>query len=140
MDDQGSTWRPISGDLTRNINRNELEVMGRIWSVDAVGKNRSTSVFGHIVAVSESPLVEGLIYVGTDDGLIQVTEDGGQNWRSVETFPGVPDTSFVHDVEASLHDPNTVFAVLNNFKRGDFKPYVFKSTDRGVTWLSLIHI
>ena len=136
-DDQASTWRPISGDLTRNIDRNQLEVMGRIWSVDAVGKNRSTSEFGHIVSVSESPLVEGLIYVGTDDGLVQVTEDGGDNWRAVESFPGVPDTSFVHDVEASLHDPNTVFAVINNFKRGDFQPYVLKSTDRGVTWTSI---
>jgi len=133
-DDQASTWRPISGDLTRNIDRNQLEVMGRVWSVDAVGKNRSTSEYGHIVAVSESPLVEGLIYVGTDDGLVQVTEDGGQNWRAVESFPGVPDTSFVHDVEASLHDPNTVFAVINNFKRDDYHPYVLKSTDRGLTW------
>ena len=136
-DDMASTWRPISGDLTRNIDRNQLEVMGRIWSVDAVAKNRSTSVFGHIVSVSESPLVEGLIYVGTDDGLIQVTEDGGENWRAVETFPGVPDTSFVHDVEASLHDPNTVFAVINNFKRGDFSPYVLRSMDRGVTWTQI---
>ena len=80
-DDQGSSWRAISGDLSRNLDRNQLEVMGRVWSVDAVGKNRSTSSFGHIVAVSESPLVEGLIYVGTDDGLVQVTEDGGETWR-----------------------------------------------------------
>lgn len=136
-DDQGSTWTPISGDLSRNLDRNALEVMGRVWSVDAVGKNRSTSVFGHIVAISESPLVQDLIYVGTDDGLVQVTEDGGQTWRATESFPGVPDTSFVHDVEASLHDPNTVFAVLNNFKRGDFRPYVMKSTDRGQTWTSI---
>ncbi len=136
-DDRGSTWTPISGDLTRNLDRNQLEVMGRIWSVDAVGKNRSTSQYGHIVAVSESPLAEGVIYAGTDDGLIQVTEDGGTNWRAVMSFPGVPDTSFVHDVEASLHDPNTVFAVINNFKRGDFRPYVLKSTDRGQTWTSI---
>ncbi len=136
-DDQGSTWRRISADLTRNIDRNQLEVMGRVWSVDAVGKNRSTSVFGHIVSISESPLVEGLIYVGTDDGLVQVTEDGGGSWRAVTSFPGVPDTSFVHDVEASLHDPNTVFAVIDNFKRGDFHPYVLRSTDRGRTWTSI---
>ena len=133
-DDQGSSWRPISGDLSRNIDRNQLEVMGRVWSVDAVAKNRSTSAFGHIVAVSESPLVEGLIYVGTDDGLVQVTEDGGENWRAVESLPGVPDTSFVHDVEASLHDPDEVFAVVNNFKRGDFRPYVLRSGNRGVDW------
>ena len=136
-DDQGSTWRAISDDLSRGIDRNRLEVMGRVWSVDAVGKNQSTSAFGHIVAISESPLVEGLIYVGTDDGLVQVTEDGGGTWRAVMSFPGVPDTSFVHDVEASLHDPNTVFAVINNFKRGDFRPFVLRSTDRGRTWTSI---
>ena len=136
-DDQGSSWRAISGDLSRNIDRNQLEVMGRVWSVDAVGKNRSTSVFGHIVAISESPLVEGLIYVGTDDGLVQVTEDGGETWREIASLPGVPDTSFVHDVEASLHDPDAVFAVVNNFKRGDFRPYVLKSEDRGRSWTAI---
>ncbi len=136
-DDGGGSWRAVSGDLSRNIDRNQLPVMGRVWSVDAVAKNRSTSAFGTIVSVSESPLVEDLLYVGTDDGLIQVSEDGGDSWRAVESFPGVPDTSFVHDVEASLHDPNTVFAVLNNFKRGDFRPHVLKSTDRGVTWTSI---
>ena len=133
-DDQGTSWRAISGDLSRNIDRNQLEVMGRVWSVDAVAKNRSTSSFGHIVAVSESPLAEGLIYVGTDDGLVQVTEDGGGTWRAVESLPGVPDTSFVHDVEASLHNPDEVFVVVNNFKRNDFRPYVLKSTNRGVDW------
>ncbi|MYH49550.1 MAG: glycosyl hydrolase, partial [Gammaproteobacteria bacterium] len=136
-DDQGSSWRAISGDLSRDIDRNQLEVMGRVWSVDAVGKNRSTSVFGHIVAISESPLVEGLIYVGTDDGLVQVTEDGGETWREIASLPGVPDTSFVHDVEASLHDPDAVFAVVNNFKRGDFRPYVLKSEDRGRSWTAI---
>ncbi|MCY3808512.1 MAG: glycosyl hydrolase [Gemmatimonadetes bacterium] len=133
-DDRGSTWRAVSGDLTRDIDRNELEVMGRVWSVDAVGKNRSTSPFGHIVSIAESPLVEGLIYVGTDDGLLQVTEDGGATWRRIESLPGVPDTSFVHDVEASLHDPDGIFVVVNNFKRNDFRPYVLRSEDRGRTW------
>ena len=136
-DDQGSNWRAISGDLSRNIDRNQLEVMGRVWSVDAVSKNRSTSSFGHIVAVSESPLAEGLIYVGTDDGLVQVTEDGGATWRAIESLPGVPDTSFVHDVEASVHDPDGVFAVVNNFKRGDFRPYVLRSEDRGQSWTAI---
>ena len=133
-DDQGSSWRAISGDLSRNIDRNQLEVMGRVWSVDAVGKNRSTSTYGHIVAISESPLAEGLIYAGTDDGLVQVTEDGGEIWRVIESLPGVPDTSFVHDVEASVHDPDGVFVVVNNFKRSDFRPYVLRSDDRGRSW------
>ncbi len=133
-DDQGSSWRAISGDLSRGIDRNALQVMGRVWSVDAVAKNRSTSAFGHIVAISESPLVQDLIYVGTDDGLVQITEDGGETWRAVESLPGVPDTSFVHDVEASLHDPDGVFVVVNNFKRGDFRPHVLRSEDRGRSW------
>ena len=136
-DDQGSTWQPISGDLTRDLDRNALPVMGRVWSVDAVGKNRSTSPFGSIVTVSESPLVEGLLYVGTDDGLIQVSEDGGGTWRRVESLPGVPDTSYISDLEASLHDPDVVYAVAQNFKRGDFRPFVLRSEDRGQTWTSL---
>ena len=136
-DDRGNTWRAISDDLTRNMDRNTLEVMDRVWSVDAVAKNNSTSFYGTIVAVSESPLEEGLIYAGTDDGLVQVTEDGGESWRRIERFPGVPDMAYINDIEASLHDPNVVYVVINNHKKGDFKPYVLKSTDRGRTWNSI---
>ena len=133
-DDRGDTWRAVSGDLTRNLDRNQLEVMGRVWSVDAVAKNNSTSVYGTIVSLSESPLVEGLIYAGTDDGLIQVTEDGGQNWRRIEKFAKVPESSYVNDIRASLFDENVVFAALNNHKQGDFKPYVVRSDNRGKSW------
>ncbi|MDQ7087792.1 MAG: hypothetical protein Q9Q13_08030 [Acidobacteriota bacterium] len=89
-DDRGDNWEPVSPDLTRQIDRNQLEIMGRVWSVDAVAKNMSTSFYGTIVSLSESPLVEGLIYAGTDDGLVQVTEDGGGTWRRVESVPGCP--------------------------------------------------
>jgi photosystem II stability/assembly factor-like uncharacterized protein len=136
-DDRGDSWRAVSGDLTRNMDRNQLEVMGRIWSVDAVAKNASTSFYGTIVALSESPIEEGLLYAGTDDGLIQVTEDGGESWSRIESFPGVPERTYVNDLEASFHDPNTVYAAFNNHKMGDFQPYVLKSTDRGQTWTSI---
>ena len=136
-DDRGDTWTPVSPDLTRQIDRNKLEVMGTVWSVDSVEKNLHTTPYGNLVSLSESPLAEGLIYAGTDDGLIQVTEDGGQNWRKIDSFPGVPELSYVADVYASPHDADTVFACFNNHKMGDFKPYLLKSSDRGRTWTSL---
>jgi len=136
-DDRGNSWRPISPDLTRQIDRNQLEVMGTLQSVDAVAKNWNTSFYGNCVALTESPLVEGLIYVGTDDGLIQVTEDGGQTWRKIEQIRGVPPMTYVGDLTASCLDASTVFAAFNNHKKGDFKPYVFKSTDRGRSWTSI---
>jgi hypothetical protein len=111
--------------------------MGRIWSVDSVAKNASTSFYGNITALDESPLKEGLLYVGTDDGLIQISEDGGKNWRKIEKFPGVPDMTYVSKILASLHDENTVYAAFDNHKMGDFKPYLLKSTDKGKTWSSI---
>ncbi len=136
-DDRGNTWEVISGDLTREIDRNKLEVMGKIWPMDAVAKNASTSQYGTIVALDESPVQEGLLYAGTDDGLIQVTEDGGENWRKIENFPGVPERTYVNDIIASHHDRDTVYAAFNNHKSGDFKPYILKSTDMGKTWTSI---
>lgn len=136
-DDRGDSWRPVSGDLTRGIDRNQLEVMGKVWGVDTVAKNASTSFYGNLVALTESPLAEDLIYTGADDGMIQVTEDGGQTWRSVESIPGVPENTYVNRLEASVHHPDTVFAAFNNHKKGDFKPYLFKSADRGRTWVSI---
>ena len=136
-DDRGDSWTVISDDLTRQIDRNLLEVMGRIWPMDAVAKNASTSKYGNIVALDESPVAAGLLYAGTDDGLIQVTEDGGANWRKIEKFPGVPDLTYVNDIIASNHDRATVYAAFNNHKRGDFKPYILKSADLGKTWTSI---
>lgn len=136
-DDRGHSWRAISGDLTRRLDRNTLEVMGKIQSVDAVARNFNTSFFGNCVALDESPLVEGLIYVGTDDGLIQVTGDAGQNWRRIPLFPEVPDLTYVSCLTASRHDPNTVYAAFDNHKNGDLAPYMLKSSDRGENWTSI---
>ncbi|MGK7395833.1 MAG: WD40/YVTN/BNR-like repeat-containing protein [Candidatus Cyclobacteriaceae bacterium M3_2C_046] len=136
-DDRGNNWEVISPDLSRQIDRNKIKVMGKVWSMDAVAKNNSTTIYGNIVALAESPLQEDLLYVGTDDGLIQVSEDGGQNWRKTDKFPGVPDTTYVNFLMASQHDVNTVYAAFNNHKRGDFKPYILKSTDKGGSWQSV---
>lgn len=136
-EDRGDSWEVISDDLTRQIDRNKLEVMGRIWTMDAVAKNASTSQYGNIVAFDESPVQEHMLYAGTDDGLIQVTEDGGKSWRKIDKFPGVPEMTYVNEVLASHHDRNTVYAAFNNHKRGDFKPYILKSTDAGRSWESI---
>ena len=136
-DDRGNTWRKVSGNLTRQVDRNKLEVMGKVWSVDAIDKNRSTSIFGNIVALCESPLHEGRLYVGTDDGLIQVTENGGEQWNRIGEFPGVPEMTYVSAVTASTHAADTVYCAFDNHKRGDFKPYLLKSTDAGASWTSI---
>jgi len=136
-DDRGDTWKAISGDLTRQIDRNKLPVMGKVWGPDAVAKNSSTSFYGNIVALAESPKKEGLIYVGTDDGLIQVTQDSGGSWTKYEKFPGVPENTYVSRLAASSHDANTVYAGFDNHKNEDFKPYLLKSVDAGKTWTSI---
>ena len=136
-DDRGDTWQLISGQLSRDLDRDKLPVMGRIWSIDAVAKNASTAHFGNASAVAESTKKEGLIYVGTDDGLVQVTEDGGKNWRKIEKFPGVADMSYVTRIIASNHDANTAYVSFDNHQSNDFKPYLLKTTDAGRTWTSI---
>lgn len=136
-DDRGQTWREVSGDLTRQMDRNQLKVMGKIWPMDAVAKNQSTTEYGNIVAIAESPLDENLLYAGTDDGLIHVSSDGGANWTKYSSFPGVPDRTYVNEIIASAHDKNTVYVAFNNHKNGDFKPYLLKSTNLGQSWISI---
>ncbi|MDX2246535.1 MAG: glycosyl hydrolase [Bacteroidia bacterium] len=136
-EDRGDNWTAISGDLSRQLDRNSLPVMGKVWGVDAVEKNVSTSIYGNIVALDESPKKEGLIYVGTDDGLIHVSENTGGSWRKVETFPGVPERTYVNMIVTSLYDENTVYAAFNNHKNGDFKPYILKSSDKGQNWTNI---
>jgi photosystem II stability/assembly factor-like uncharacterized protein len=137
-DDRGDSWKPVSPDLTRQIDRNALPVMGKTWGPDAIFKHASTSFYGNCVALAESPKKEGLLYVGTDDGLIQITENGGAAWRKVEQFPGVPEKTYVSKLVASQHDANTVFAAFDNHKNSDFAPYLLRSTDAGKTWASIV--
>ncbi len=133
-DNRGDDWKTISGDLSRGLDRDKIPVMGKIWGPDAVAKHQSTALYGNASALSESPKKEGLIYVGTDDGLINITEDGGKTWRKVEKVLEIPEGSYVHRVLASQHDAGTVYALYNNHQNGDFKPYAAKSIDAGKTW------
>ena len=137
-DDRGQSWRAISPDLTRQLDRNQLKVMGKVWGVDAVAKNASTSFYGNIVSLTESPKQDGLIYVGTDDGLVQVTENGGTSWRKIERFPGIPENAYVSALKAGKNAADTVYAAFDNHKMGDYKPYLLRSADRGKTWTSIV--
>lgn len=136
-DDQGDSWTPISEDLTTNTNRYELTMTDRVWSVDDLYDNGAMSKYATLTSISESPQVEGLLYTGSDDGLIHVSEDGGQTWRKAGALAGVSERSFINDIEASSHDANTVFAVADAHKFGDYSPYLFKSSDRGGSWQSI---
>jgi photosystem II stability/assembly factor-like uncharacterized protein len=136
-DDRGDTWKVVSGELSRGLDRDKLPVMGKVQSMDAVAKNQSTAFFGNASAIDESPKKDGLIYIGTDDGLLQITEDGGKNWRKVEKVGDVPELAYVSRIIASSHDANTVYVAFENHQNADFKPYLFKSTDAGRTWTSI---
>ena len=133
-DDRGDNWTPVSEDLTRGLDRDKLPVFGKIQSPEAVSKHVSTSFYGNITALAESPKKAGVIYVGTDDGLIQTTTDGGKTWTKIDTFPGVPEKTYVSELLASQHDVDVVYAAFDNHKMADFKPYLLKSVDGGKTW------
>ncbi len=135
--DRGNTWQVISDDLTAQVDRNSFPVMGKYWPADAVRKDVSTSLWGTIVALDESKVKEGLLYAGTDDGIISVTENDGGDWTQVKSFPGVPEYTTVSDIYTDRFDENIVYATFDNLKRDDFKPYVYKSTDKGKTWVSI---
>ena len=138
-DDRGDSWQPISGDLTKNGNRMHIPMMGRTWSVEAGWDIYAMSEYHTIANFTESPVNDKILWAGTDDGLIQVTKNGGKNWRKIDLsdVEGVPATAYVNDIRADLFDANTVYVALDNHKYGDFKPYLIKSTDLGKTWQSL---
>ena len=136
-EDRGDSWTPISEDLTRNQNRYEMEFMNRVWSVDALHDNGAMSQYATLTTISESPVREGLLYVGSDDGLIHVSEDGGESWTRAGGLPGVPELSFINRVVASQHEADVVFALADAHKTGDYSPYVFRSDDRGQSWRSI---
>ena len=135
-ENRGDSWEPISEDLTTNTPRtstpffNEKQGWDNAWDIYAMS-NYST-----ITSISESPLKEGLIYIGTDDGHVQYTENGGKNWNKIdfERFPGLPNTAFVNDIKTDLFNEKIVYIAFDNHKFGDYNPYLYKSVDGGKSW------
>ena len=139
-DNRGDSWTAVSGDLTRDEERMQIPHMGRKWSYDAPWDLYAMSQYNTITSLAESPVEAGVLYAGTDDGLIQVSEDAGKSWRKIEVgrLPGVPKRAFVNDIKADLFDADTVYVALDNHKNGDFKPYMLVSRNRGKTWRSIV--
>ena len=136
-DDRGDSWTAISGDLTTTTNRYELPYFGRVWSLDAMHDNGAMSKYATLTTISESPVTEGLLYTGSDDGLIHVSEDGGGSWTRASGLPGVPERAFINKVEADVHTSGALFALADAHKVGDYTPYLFRSTDNGRSWSSI---
>jgi photosystem II stability/assembly factor-like uncharacterized protein len=138
-DNRGDSWTAISTDLTRNEDRMLMPLMDQTWGWDAPWDMYAMSDYNTITSLAESPLEEGLLYAGTDDGLIHVSQNGGKEWRKIEVgnLPGVPKTAFVNDIRADLHDADTVYVALDNHKYGDFSPYLLVSRNRGKSWQSI---
>ena len=144
--DRGDGWTAISGDLSRQLDRNTLPIMDRYWGPEAIALHKSTSIYGNIVTMKEHPNKQGHLWVGTDDGLVWKTEDDGKNWTSVKNFNTLPKTQvgslnlplvYVQDIVPSRHDDKVIYAAFNNHKNGDFKPYLFKSDDGGRSWKNI---
>ena len=138
-EDRGDSWETISEDLTNNIKRISTPFYGSKQKWNNAWDVRAMSNYSTITSLSESPIQEGLIYAGTDDGIIQITENGGESWKKInyKKISGLPETAFVNDIKADLYDKNTVYAVFDNHKYGDYNPYIYKSKNKGFTWQKL---
>jgi hypothetical protein len=134
--DRGDTWERLGPDLTRQLNRDSLPIMG-MTAAGGHRRNEGVADFGNISTIDESPLRQGILYAGTDDGVLQVSRDAGATWTRVERFPGVPDMTYFSRVLASAHDEGTVYITLEGHRSNDFKPYVLRSTDYGRTFTSI---
>lgn len=127
---EGQSWEAISPDLTRN-DPSKLGPSGGPITKDNTGVEYYCTIF----TVAESPLVRGMIWAGTDDGLVWVTEDGGKNWRNVTPpAPLMPEWIQINSIEASPHDPKKAYFAATMYKHGDFRPYLYRTTDGGKSW------
>ncbi len=134
-EDMGDTWEIISPDLTTNDKSKQNQAESGGISVDNSGAENHCTIF----TIAESPLNEQVIWVGTDDGNIQVTKDGGKSWTNTTgNLTGIPANTWVYHIEASVHGEGTAYAVLEGHTSGDMNPYVVKTTDYGQTWNSIV--
>lgn len=135
--DRGTTWTSL-GDLTTRVDRRSLAIMGQMPTDTTLSLDDGVSYFPSTTAISESPVRPGVLYVGTDDGNLQVSQDGGRTWKNVRgNVPGVPQGTWVAHLEASRTSAGTVYAAFDGHQADDFTNYLFRSTDYGTTWTAL---
>lgn len=136
--DNGSTWKEL-GDLTTKTNRRELKIMNRRADTSTASLDDGIPYWPTLTAVAESPLQQGLLYIGTDDGQVLVSSDDGQNWTNVtDRLSGLPEMTWINTIEVSTHDARTAFIAINNYRNNDFTNYLYKTTDAGKSWKSIV--
>ena len=134
-EDMGDSWTIISPDLTTNDKFKQDQANSGGLSVDNSGAEKHTTIF----TIAESPLDQNIIWVGTDDGNVQLTKDGGKTWTNLtDNLVGIPKNTWVYHIEASVHGKGTAYVVFEGHNTGDMKPYALKTTDYGKTWKSII--
>ncbi len=137
--DRGDNWT-ASPDLTKNMDRNEMPIMGVVPDVEkTLSIHDGISTYGQIITISESPLLKGVLYAGTDDGNLQVSRDGGETWKNVSnSIPGLPDNIYCSRVVASNHAEGRVYATFDGHRYDDYSVYVYVSEDFGESWSSIV--
>jgi photosystem II stability/assembly factor-like uncharacterized protein len=138
--DRGSSWQKISPDLTLNIDRDTLKMMGAVVGPDALSRHDGQSNYGSLTALGESPLDAKVLYTGSDDGQLQVTKDGGRTWTNItKNVPGLPQQTYVSGVQPSRFKAGRVYATFDGHFMDDYQPYVYVSEDYGATWRSIVN-
>ena len=136
--DRGTTWQEISPDLTKHLGRAGLSIGDGFPVGRSLSGNDGVSAYGNITTISESPRASGTIYIGTDDGNVQMTTDGGNHWTDLTSRFAMSQTRYVSKVYASRHDPRTAYVAFDGHWDDDQKPYLFKTSDGGATWISIV--
>jgi photosystem II stability/assembly factor-like uncharacterized protein len=137
--DRGVTWQEISPDLTKQIDRTELEIMGVPGSEPMMSPNDGISTYGNITTIGESPLNADLIYVGTDDGNVQLTQDGGGTWTDLTSrIRDLPERTYVSRIVPSRFVEGRVYATFDGHRNDDFAPHAYVSEDYGQRWQAIV--
>jgi photosystem II stability/assembly factor-like uncharacterized protein len=138
--DRGHQWDDVSGDLTKQLDRSELEIMGVLPTDETLSLHDGVGSYGNITTIAESPLDAAVLYVGTDDGNLQLTRDGGATWTNVaEAIPELPERTYVSHVTASLAAPGRVYATFDGHYADDYAPYVYVSENYGERWRRIVN-
>jgi photosystem II stability/assembly factor-like uncharacterized protein len=138
--DRGDTWTKLGGDLTTGVDRNQLPILGKVPNKDTLSRDDGVQAYPCITTIAESPLSPSVLWVGTDDGNLQLSRDGGQTWKNVaDRVPGVPKGTYVSRVVASRSGEGAAFVTFDGHRGNDFNVYLFLTTDYGETWTSISH-